>query len=98
MRYSEEDLAAAVPLVRQRKASLSKVASEYHIPITILHNHVSSKIKKKCKGPERILTEEENALVRFIKCMCRQGFPMRRAVIKCYVRDLASFRFGCVFA
>jgi len=31
MRYSEEDLAAVVSLIRQRKAPLSRVASEFQI-------------------------------------------------------------------
>jgi len=89
MRYSEEDLAAAVSLVRQRKAPLSRAASEYNIPVATLHDHVTGKRKKKYKGPERILTEdEENALVTFIKYMCQQGFPMNRAVIKCYAREI----------
>jgi len=43
MRYSEEDLAAAVSLVRQRKAPLSRVASEFHIPVATLHDHVTGK-------------------------------------------------------
>jgi len=87
MRYSEEYLAAAVSLVRQRKAPLSRVAPDFHIPVATLRDHVTGKWKKKYKGPERILPEyEEKALVTFIKYMCRQGFPMNRAVIKCYAK------------
>jgi len=46
MRYSEEDLAAVVSLVRQRKAPLSRVASEFLIPVATLHDHLKGKLTK----------------------------------------------------
>lgn len=91
MKYTEDDLTAAMPAVRQKRLSMKKASEDYHVPLTTLFDNLSGKSRKRTKGQERLLSdEEENALVNYVMYMGSQSFPMNRSMIKCYAREILA--------
>ncbi|XP_053389532.1 uncharacterized protein LOC128552508 [Mercenaria mercenaria] len=88
--YNLENLQRAVSAVRRRQMGVRSAATEFNVPKSTLHDHVNRKETKDVKQEQtKLLTiEEENALVQFIQHQARQGFPMTRSMVRCYVREI----------
>ena len=87
--YTDGQLKAAVSAVRQGRLSISKAAREYNVPKTTVGDHARERHTDTTPGPTKMLSQdEEDGLVNFVKFMASQGFPMTRAMIRCYIQEL----------
>jgi hypothetical protein len=72
---------------------LARVAEHYGIPRTTLRDHMNGKIAKRKKGPQGVLTkEEEEGLVTYMKEMVRWGHGLSPRELRLKVAEMTQQR------
>jgi hypothetical protein len=61
--WTSDSLAKAITAVKRGNMGLRQAARAYNIPPSSLYDHLTGKIKKRKRGPQGVLSQEEEALV-----------------------------------
>ncbi|XP_045177185.2 uncharacterized protein LOC123537512 isoform X1 [Mercenaria mercenaria] len=87
--YTEDQLKLALSAVRQKKMKIKTAARLYNVPKSTLFDKVKGTYIGKQRGPARqLLPDEEESLVQYLLYMANQGFPLTRAMMRCYIQEI----------
>lgn len=85
--YSDEDMQSALSNIRAG-LSIHKASKEFKIPRGTLQNRIHNRTKKARKGPETVLTsDEEKQIVDWLVANHLKGFPRRKNDVKNVVKE-----------
>jgi hypothetical protein len=84
--YPRESLLRAIGAVHSNRLTITNAARDFGIPRKTLEGHVKGHVSSGNSGGPRMLTDEEDsALVNYMTYMAKRGFPITRAMLRCYV-------------
>ena len=94
--WNDDDMVSAMNAVLVEKMKCGTAAKKYNVPRKSLENGVKGRVTHGVKpGPTTILSsEDEGALVEYIKFMCSRGFPMTKKICKAYAWAIAKRHAG----
>ena len=94
--WNDDDMVSAMNAVLVEKMKCGTAAKKYNVPRKSLENRVKGRVTHGVKpGPTTILSsEDEGALVEYIKFMCSRGFPMTKKICKAYAWAIAKCHAG----
>ena len=90
--YTEEQLLAAIDVVKRQKEKVTAAARKYNIPVTTLYDHTKGRFCKIGAGAPTVLTEaEEKEVVVILQVLQEMGFGLTKqltgVVIQDYLKD-----------
>lgn len=89
--YSDQKLEEAIEAVKGKKLSKKAAAKLFNIPRSTIQFRMSENFKKKSKGPNPVLSiEEEEQLERWIIMCAKKGFPRRKNDLKYSVQKFLN--------
>jgi hypothetical protein len=89
-KYTKDQLDQALSQAKS-SGKIRAAAKLFKIPFSTLHDKISGKYAKETRGPNTILTpEEEERTIEWIKYMAKAGFPVMQKDLQINISNLAK--------